>query len=188
MDTQHHPQTSVSEEQLVAILATLRIEQTPEADFESRFLAEFHERVAREAVCCPARRHLLTHLWQFFENVGKGRFVFGASALGFAVFVVCFSLVPSSMTGTETQAAVTHEKHSSPLQIPALSRDLADCTTVRVASAPSVFEVGGVTVTRGEHATVIEVPHVYVPAAREADGRKSGTRVLLPSSAVRYAF
>lgn len=188
MDTQHHPQTSVSEKQLVAVLATLRVEQTPEADFESRFLAEFHERVAREAVCCPARRHLLAHLWQFFENVGRGRFAFGASALGFAVFVVCFSLVPSSWTGAETQAAVTHEKQSAPLQIPALSRDLVDCTTVRVTSAPSVFEVGGVTVTRGEHATVIEVPHVYVPAARESDAHKPGTRVLLPSSSVRYAF
>lgn len=188
MDTQHHSQTSVSEEQLVALLATLRVEQTPEADFEARFLAEFHDRVAREAVCCPARRHLFAHLLQFFENVGKGRFAFGASALGLGVVAVCFSVFPSAWSGAETQAAVTHEKQISPLLIPALSSDLVDCTSVRVSSAPSVFEVGGVTVTRGEHTTVIEVPHVYVPAGRESDVHKSGTRVMLPSSAVRYAF
>lgn len=188
MDMQPQPRTSVSEEQLVALLATLRVEQTPEADFEGRFLAEFHERVAREAVCCPARRHLFAHLVQFFENVGKGRFAFGASALGLGVFAVCFSLFPSSWTGAETQAAVTPEKRSAPLLIPALSRDLVDCTSVQVMSAPSVLEIGGVTVTRGEHTTVVEIPHVYVPAARESEPHKPGTRVMLPSSAVRYAF
>ena len=50
-----HTPAPETEEQLVALLATLRVEPVEEADFESRFLSEFHDRVAREAVCCPAR-------------------------------------------------------------------------------------------------------------------------------------
>ena len=37
--------SDVREETLVAILATMRVEATPEADFEERFLYNFHERV-----------------------------------------------------------------------------------------------------------------------------------------------
>ena len=66
-----HTQGPDSEEQLVAMLATLRVTATEEADFESRFLCEFHERVAREAVCCPARRHLFAHLLQMMDNLGQ---------------------------------------------------------------------------------------------------------------------
>lgn len=42
------------EEKLVKELASMRVELTPEADFEARFLADFHERLAEtEAVAKP---------------------------------------------------------------------------------------------------------------------------------------
>lgn len=188
MDKQPHFSSSVSEEQIVALLSTLRVEQTPEADFEARFLEEFHERVAREAVCCPARRHLLAHLLQLLDNVGRGRFAFGASAFGFGALALCYALFPGAQSGVETAAAVAPGKNEAPLLIPALSHDLADCTSIRVEPVQSVFEVGGVTITRGANTTVIEVPHSYVPAQRGSEAGKAANRVLLPSSAVRYAF
>lgn len=187
MGKQYQHPAPVSEAQIVALLATLRVEQTPEADFENRFLSEFHERVARETVCCPARRHLFAHLLQMLENVGRGRFAVGASALGVGVVAACYSLFPASPSALETNAAVTHEKQISPLVIPALSNDLIDCTTVRVMPNQSVFEIGGITVTRGETATVIEVSHPSIQGVRSVDTNK-GNRGMLPSSSTRYSF
>lgn len=192
MNKSPHQQTPVTEEQLLALLATLRVEQTPEADFEGRFLSEFHERVAREAVCCPARRHLLAHVLQMLENIGRGRFAFGASALGIGLVALCFAMLPSDRTGMETTATVAQEKVAAPLMLPALSNDLVEYTTVRVLPGHSVFEVGGVTVTKGEHATIIEVPHNYIAPGRSNDvfrkGGRSALPASLPSSSVRYAF
>lgn len=192
MNKSPHQQTPVTEEQLLALLATLRVEQTPEADFEGRFLCEFHERVAREAVCCPARRHLLAHVLQMLENIGRGRFAFGASALGIGLVVLCFTLLPADRVGMETTATVAQEKVVAPLMLPALSNDLVEYTTVRVLPGPSVFEVGGMTVTKGEHATIIEVPHNYITPGRPNDASRKGVRsalpASLPSSSVRYAF
>ena len=189
MDKQPHQPTPVSEEQIVTLLASLRVTQTPEADFEARFLAEFHERVAREAVCCPARRHVLTHLLQMLENVGRGRFAFGASALGLAAAALCYALYPAPAGSADTTAAVVREKQQSlPLLIPALSNDLVECTTVRIVPARSVFETEGGTVSRVEHAAIIEMPHTFVPAQRGAETQQGGGKAWLPSSAVRYAI
>ncbi len=187
MGKQYQHPVPVSDAQMVALLATLRVEPTPEADFETRFLTEFHERVAREAVCCPARRHLLAHLLQMLENVGRGRFAVGASVLGVGVVAACYSLFPASPSAMETNAAVAHEKQMSPLMIPALSHDLIDCTTVRVMPKQSVFEMGGITVIRGETATVIEVSHPSIQGGRSIDTNK-GNRGMLPSSSTRYSF
>jgi hypothetical protein len=84
----------------------------------------------------------------------------------------------------ETTASVARERQISPLVLPVLSSDLAECTTIRVEPGRSAFEVGGVTVIRGPHSTIIEVPNnteVTVP-------QRQGSYVNLPSSSVRYAF
>ena len=177
-----HPSELESEERLVALLATLRVEPTEEADFESRFLHEFHERVAREAVCCPARRHVFAHLLQMLSNFGRGKIAFGSSVLAFGVLAVAYSFYPTEQTGGETTAFMSRERQTSPLLFPALSSDLDDCTTIRVKSGASTFEVGGVTIIRGQHSTVIEVPNV-LPAQPRQNGNVS-----LPASSVRYAF
>ncbi len=184
------PSLPESEEQLVALLATLKVERVEEADFEGRFLAEFHERVAREAVCCPARRHLFAHIVQLMDNFGRGRLAFGASAMGISLVAVGFALYPTEQAGVDTAAALAVDKYKTPLQLPALSNDLADCTSVRVQQAtPENTEI---MVTRGLHTTVIQIPHSYVPAQRSADSHHATERLYvpgaLPSSSVRYAF
>ena len=180
-----HTRLPESEEQLIALLATLRVEPVEELDFESRFLSEFHERVAREAVCCPARRHLLAHLHQMVENFGRGRLAFGASALGLAAVAVCFAMYPADNGVVGTAATVAKvEPQPAPLLIPALSNDLADCTSIRVHTANSPLDVQGVMITRGQHSTIIEVPNVYVAPV----SHRSGGYVPLPAPSVRYAF
>ena len=190
MSTNHRSSLPESEEQLVALLATLKVERVEEADFEGRFLAEFHDRVAREAVCCPARRHLLAHIMQMLDNFGRGRLAFGASAMGLGLVAVGFALYPAEQAGVETAATLSVDKYKTPLHLPALSNDLADCTTVRVQNAtPENTEI---MVTRGQYATIIQIPNSYVPVQRPAEvytpverGAAPGT---LPASSVRYAF
>lgn len=173
-----------SEEQLIALLATLKVEPSEEADFESRFLCEFHERVAREAVCCPARRHLLSHLMQLVDNLGRGRLAFGASALGLGVLAVCFASYPSSQLSVETAASVAPERKIAPLVLPVLSNDLEACTSIRVESARASSEMGGITVTHGQYATVIEIPNTTVISVPH----RQGSSPSLPAPSVRYAF
>ena len=181
--TSHTP-VADTEEQLVALLATLRVTTTEEADFEGRFLSEFHDRVAREAVCCPARRHLFAHILQLIDNFGRGRLAFGASATGLCVLAVVYAMYPAGQAGTETIASVAAEHQKSPLVLPVLSHDLAECTTIRVEPGQSAFEVGGVTVRRGQHSTVIEVPNTTVIPVPQ----RQGNFISLPAPSVRYAF
>ena len=192
MSEQSRPSMPETEEELVALLASLKVEYTNEADFEGRFLAEFHERVAREAVCCPARRHLLAHVLQMLDNFGRGRLAFGASAMGVVLLAVAFAVYPTETTRVDTAATVAGERYLSPLQMPALSSDLVDCTSVRVNQPVSVFDNNGITVARGQHSTIIQIPNVYVPIQKGGDaavpGGRSATVPVLPSSSVRYAF
>ena len=179
-----------SEEQLVALLATLKVEQVKEADFEGRFLEEFHERVARETVCCPARRRLFDHIMQMLENIGRGRQAFGVSAAGRAIVAVAFALYPTEQVGGETAAALSGDKYKALPQLPALSHDLADCTSIRVQqTTPENTEI---MVSRGAHTTIIQIPNSYVPAQRPAADfgavERGSAPVSLPSSSVRYAF
>ena len=102
-----HTRISESEENLVALLATLKVEAVEEADFEGRFLCDFHDRVAREMVCCPARRRLLAHLLQMVDNFGRGRLAFGASALGLGVLAICFASYPAEQSAVGTTANVS---------------------------------------------------------------------------------
>ena len=184
MSRNTHTPAPDSEAQLVALLATLRVKATEEADFEGRFLCEFHERVAREAVCCPARRRMFAHLLQIVDNFGRGRLAFGASAMGLGVLVIGYTMYPAGTANTDTTASVAIDAPIAPLVLPVLSKDLEECTTIRVEPSRSAFEVGGVTIIRGAHSTVIEVPNanvISVPA-------RQGNYTQLPSTSVRYAF
>ena len=181
--TSHTP-VADTEEQLVALLATLRVTTTEEADFEGRFLSEFHERVARETVCCPARRRLFAHLLQLIDNFGRGRLAFGVSATGLCVLAVAYAMYPAGQAGVETAASVSAELQKSPLVLPVLSRDLAECTTIRVETGRSAFDAGCVTVRPGQYSTVIEVPNTTVISVPQ----RQGNTISLPAPSVRYAF
>ncbi|MBR5523099.1 MAG: hypothetical protein IKV82_06510 [Akkermansia sp.] len=85
----------LSETELVALLAGLRKEATPEANFEERFLYDFHERIAREAVCRPARKLLWEHIRQFIANFGGRKLAYGASTLGAGALALGLYSIPS---------------------------------------------------------------------------------------------
>ncbi len=76
------------EVELVHLLSSLRLEATPEASFEERFLYDLHEKVAREAVCRPARLLLWEHLMQLFTNFGSRKIACGASTLGIGALAI----------------------------------------------------------------------------------------------------
>lgn len=187
-----HTSPFESEEQLVALLASLKVEQVEEADFEGRFLEEFHERVAREAVCCPARRHLFSHMAQQLCNFGRGRLAFGASALGLGVVAVAFSLYPAETGTVDTAASVVVDRKLPLMQMPALSNDLPEYTSVRVIQDSGAGDNNSIMITRGQHATIIQIPNTYTAQPRQVDIYGNSYRPApagsLPASSVRYAF
>lgn len=106
------------ETRLVELLASLRKEATPEADFEARFLADFHERVARTAVCRSARNLFWEHLKMFFSNTGPSRCAWGALIGCVALFAALFWLP---------------EQESAPLAVASMKSPMA--------AAPAVVSV-----------------------------------------------
>ena len=127
----------VQEETLVAILATMRVQATPEADFEERFLYNFHERVTQEIVCTPAHRRALDHVLQALQNFGMGKIAFGTSALGIGALALGFFSVPDTQ---ENGIASTHRHNRFETSLaslaPSLRSDLDSCTCVRVLRTP----------------------------------------------------
>lgn len=130
-----------NEAQLLNLLAELRVSATPEADFEERFLYDFHERVAREAVCCPAHRRLFEHLAQILENFGMPKLAFGASSLGVAALAVGLVTFPGEESQPSTVAGVALHRLESNLTslTPGMAREVNDCISIRVAEKASPF-------------------------------------------------
>lgn len=187
-----HTSPFESEEQLVSLLSTLKVEQVEESDFEGRFLEEFHDRVARETVCCPARRHLFSHIAQLLDNIGRGRLVFGVSTLGLGVVAFAFTFFPAEKGAVDTAASVAVDRRMPLMQIPALSNDLPEYTTVRVIQEPAASDHSSIMITRAQHATIIQIPSTHTMQMRQADTYSNTSRQMpagsLPASSVRYAF
>lgn len=119
-----------AEKQLLGLLASLKAEATPEADFESRFLYDFHERVARETVCCPAHRRMWEHILQIFANVGRRGWAYGASTLGIGALAVGYIALPEE-TAAMAETTPQHNRFERTVNAlaPALARDCAPCTS-----------------------------------------------------------
>lgn len=154
-----------SEAQLLNLLAELRVSATPEADFEERFLYEFHERVAREAVCCPAHRRLFEHLAQVLHNFGMPKLAFGASSLGVAVVAVGLVAFPGEESGVPGMAGVALHRFESSLTslTPGMARDFDDCTSIRIAEKEAPFAHESVLVSR--NASSPSAVNVYTSSA-----------------------
>lgn len=144
-------QNDISEADLAELLTTLRVELTPEAHFEERFLYDFHERVARETVCCPAHHRVWEHMMQILTNFGRRRLVYGASTLGVGVLAVGgYMVVPETeqqQASTRVMVAKRFDNTVSSL-VPGLSRDYSSCTSVRVVPKPEPFDRDNVLVSR----------------------------------------
>lgn len=132
--------STATEEQLVQLLATLRVETTREVGFEDRFLYDFHERVAQAAVVRPARYQLWEHLMQALTNFGGRRLAYGASSLGIGAFAVAFFALPQDGPRSAVAAAALNRLDNSITTLtPGLSRDFDNCTTIRVEKAKNPF-------------------------------------------------
>ncbi len=73
--------------ELLILLRSLRIETTPEACFEERFLYDFRERVIRETACRSMRSLLWEQLVMLMERLGIRRLALGAST--FSLGALC---------------------------------------------------------------------------------------------------
>ncbi|MDO4221918.1 MAG: hypothetical protein Q4C88_07350 [Akkermansia sp.] len=127
------------EARLVAVLASMKVQITPEADFEERFLYHFHERVTQEIVCTPAHRRALDHILQAFQNFGMRKIAYGSSALGVGALALGFFSVQDSQ---ENGLASNHRQNRFETSLaslaPSLRSDMDSCTCVRVFSAGRV--------------------------------------------------
>lgn len=131
---------TTTDAQLTQLLATLRVTETPEADFEERFLYDFHERVACAAVVRPARYQLWEHLMQALANFGRRRIAFGASTLGVGALAMGFFAIPGEENHpTVAGAALSRFDSSITTLTPGLTRDYDNCTSIRVVKAKSPF-------------------------------------------------
>ena len=138
-----------AETRLVAVLASLRVSQTPEVGFEERFLYDFHERIARETVCCPARHRLFEHLLQMLENFGRRRLAYGASTLGVGVLAVGgYMAIPSQEVSGKSSAVMSRFDSGVAAMAPALSRDLDGCINIRVETNADPLDKEAVLVVR----------------------------------------
>ncbi|MGN0820276.1 MAG: hypothetical protein ACI4OX_00635 [Akkermansia sp.] len=100
----------LTEEDIIALLATLKQEPTPEANFEERFLCDFHDMVAREVVCTPARHRVWQHLLQLFTGMGRRKLAFGASTLSVGALALGVFAIP----GADDEAATLPKSSIQP--------------------------------------------------------------------------
>lgn len=144
---------------LLALLATLKQDVTPEAGFEERFLYDFHERVARETVCCPAHKRLWEHLMQFLGNFGMRRWAYGASTLSVCAMAVGYFTYPTEEMPApvaHVQAKVSNHLECSLASLsPGLARDYNGCTYVSVEKAPLPYDKDNVLVIQDSRAGVL---------------------------------
>ncbi len=80
--------THEDEEKLVKALASLRVELTPEADFESRFLADFHNRLAESEVTSKAKLPFFVRVKAAITSPYGRSWVMGACAAVVVGFLV----------------------------------------------------------------------------------------------------
>lgn len=129
--------SKVDDGELVALLASLRVESAPEADFEARFLHDLRERIAREVVCCPARTLLWEHIIHFLTNLGRRRrLAFGATACGaFALCSAYFAWSSGGKPDAHAEATLTNRFEST---LSALKPGVAkDVTRISVGNPSS---------------------------------------------------
>ncbi len=135
MDKEKTGTAGISEAELVGLLASLKVDPAPEADFEGRFLLELRDRLARESVCCPARRLLWAHIVQAFANFGPRKLAYGASTLGLGALAVGFFALPDepAAAGVAVVRKPLSRLESSLSSLrPSNATDTAACTTIRI--------------------------------------------------------
>ncbi len=135
MDKNDTGRGGISESELTELLASLKVEPAPEADFEARFLLDLRERLARESVCCPARRLLWEHVMQMLANFGPRKLAYSASTLGLGVLAAGFFALPGEPEQAGASVAkntLTRLEHSLAALRPNSEQVAQGCTTIRI--------------------------------------------------------
>ncbi len=199
MEDHHSGKTSadsLSETDLVALLTSLRKEATPEAHFEERFLYDFHERIAREAVCRPARTLLWEHIRQFLSNLWGRKLAYSASTLGAGMIALgIYSLQnnqdvlanKASLVGDS--ALIDHMNHSLD-ELNFETQDDFDAISVGETEGKS-FSRNRLSLARHKVASAIqdESDVLYVSSSRPVNmGLPSGMDSDFPSLTTNLAF
>lgn len=175
--------SAATEEQLTQLLATLRVEITPETGFEERFLYDFHERVAQAAVVRPARYQLWEHLMQALTNFGGRRLAYGASSLGIGAFAVAFFALPQDGPRSAVAAAALNRLDNSITTLtPGLSHDFDSCTSIRVEKAKKPYaHESSLVVSAGRRAEDVNIYTSSVSAEQDM-WEAAAQKALMPAA------
>ncbi len=125
----------ISDADLTRLLASMKVAPAPEADFEERFLYDLRERLARESVCCSARRLLWDHIVQFLTNFGSRKLAYSASTLGLGALAVGFFALPGEETTSGSAVAkspLSRLERSLAALRPNSGHDVDACTTITI--------------------------------------------------------
>lgn len=125
-----HNQQETEHEELIVLLRSLRIEATPEAHFEERFIYDFRERLAHEAVSRSARSLMWEHILHLLNNLGGRRLAWSLSSFG--VGALCMGVLFWQYGGTNKRALASQgwELGGSASSLrPGASQDVV-CTSV----------------------------------------------------------
>lgn len=126
-----HTQQAEEHEELIVLLRSLRIEATPEAHFEERFIFDFHERLAHEAVSRSARSLMWEHLLHLLSNFGGRRLAWSLSSFGVGALCMGAFLWQYGSAGKRGLASQAWELGGGVLTLhPGSSQDVV-CTSVR---------------------------------------------------------
>lgn len=101
-----HTRQEAEHEELIVLLRSLRIEATPEAHFEERFICDFRERLAREAVSRSARSLMWEHMLHLLDNLGGRRLAWSLSSFG--VGALCMGALFWQASGTGKRPLAAH--------------------------------------------------------------------------------
>lgn len=97
--------SELNEDDIVSLLAGLKMEPHPEANFEDRFVHDFRERVARYAVTRPARKVLWEHILLRLTSIGRMKYAYGATTLGVSALAIGFFSLSSESSENQPRIA-----------------------------------------------------------------------------------
>ena len=122
------------------LLSPLRMEPTPEADFESRFIGDFHRRLKQEPVRVSLLSRIRNRVGVFMADFAGRRWAAAATtALGGAVVVGALMWpqadVPKAVASVGTPVSKVAEKKIGTVSE---TRHLAGETRVRVMAAQTI--------------------------------------------------
>lgn len=99
MDNLKDKDQTAEDEKLAALLATCRCKEIPEADFESRFIADFHRRL--EALQQQQPEPFMARVRNFFSAIWQNKTVYATSFA--ALCLLCVTYLAWTPAPTENQ-------------------------------------------------------------------------------------